>query len=61
MAHVRSVARTDGRESFEVRWRQHGKFRQRTFHSRREGERFALRIEDELDDGQNTAVHQRRA
>ncbi len=60
MAHVRAVPRADGHDSYEVRWRQHGKFRQRTFHKRREAERFALQVESELEDGQNTAVHQRR-
>ena len=65
MAHVRTVERTEGGTAFEVRWRAaRGKFQQKTFttkeyggleKTRRAAERFALRIENELADGNSTA------
>lgn len=60
MAFVREVARQSGR-AFEVRWRDGARERQRTFTARREAERFALRIENELQDGRSTEGHTRTA
>lgn len=48
MAHVRKVERKGGKCAYEVRWRKHGKDRQRTFTVKREAERFAARIETEI-------------
>lgn len=59
MAHVREVSRKTGR-AYEVRWRDGARERQRTFSARREAERFALRIENELQDGQSTEPLVRR-
>ncbi|GAA1997309.1 site-specific integrase [Microbacterium pumilum] len=53
MASVREVQRADG-IAYEARWRDNGKYRQRTFTVKREAERFAYRIENELADGQST-------
>lgn len=53
MAHVREVNRKGGR-AFEVRWRANGGFKQRTFTAKREAERFALKVENELADGSST-------
>ena len=44
-----------------VRWRQAGRFKQRTFKAKREAERFALRIEDEVEQGNFTDVYVRRS
>lgn len=57
MAHVRPLDRKDGTTAYEVRWRQHGKFRQRTFTVKREAERFALRMETETEQGNNTELY----
>lgn len=54
MAHVREVERKNGR-AFEVRWRDGGKFRQRSFTVKREAERFALTVENEQHAGNSTA------
>lgn len=43
MAHVRTLSRSNGASVYEVRWRQAGRFKQRTFTAKREAERFALR------------------
>jgi len=53
MAHVREVARSGG-TAYEVRWRTNGKFKQRTFTVKREAERFALKVENEIADGNST-------
>lgn len=44
MAHIRSVPRKDGGESFEVRWRVAGTFRQRTFHTREEADELLAEL-----------------
>lgn len=61
MAHVRSLTRSDGTPAFEVRWRQAEKFKQRTFKVKREAERFALRVEDEVEQGNSTDIYVRRS
>lgn len=53
MAHVRSVKRKAG-AAYEVRWRDGDKFKQRTFTTKREAERFALRVENQRADGEST-------
>lgn len=54
MANVREVARKNG-AAYEVRWRSaSGKFLQKTFPVKRDADRFALRIENELADGGST-------
>lgn len=59
MAHVRTVTRTSG-TAYEVRWRADGRFRQRTFTVKRDAERFALKVENEIADGAPTAPLVRR-
>jgi integrase len=59
MAHVRAVPRAGG-TAYEVRWRADGRFRQRTFTVKREAERFALKVENEIADGAPTAPLVRR-
>lgn len=59
MAHVRTVSRTSG-TAYEVRWRADGRFRQRTFTVKRDAERFALKVENEIADGAPTAPLVRR-
>lgn len=59
MAHVRTVTRAGG-TAYEVRWRADGRFRQRTFTVKREAERFALKVENEIADGAPTAPLVRR-
>lgn len=54
MAHVRTVPRKDG-QAYEVVWRQGDQRRQRTFKVKREAERFALKVENEIADGNSTA------
>lgn len=61
MAHVRTLDRKDGKTAYEVRWRDGGKFKQRTFKVKREAERFALRIEDEIAKGETTDVYVKRS
>ena len=46
MAHVREVERSGG-IAYAVRWRDAGKFKQRTFTVKREAERFALKVEND--------------
>jgi len=53
MANVREVERKGGR-AYEVRWRAGEKFKQRTFMVKREAERFALKVETELAEGNTT-------
>lgn len=53
MANVREVQRKDG-IAYEVRWKSNGKWPQRTFTVKREAERFALKVENELADGNST-------
>jgi integrase len=53
MAHIRPVPRKGG-TAFEVRWRENGKERQRTFTVKREAERFAGRVENDKEDGKST-------
>lgn len=60
MANTRRLLRNDGSSAYEVRWRQGGRFKQRTFGVKREAERFALRIEDEIERGNSTDLHVRR-
>lgn len=59
MAHVRQVPRDSG-VAYEVRWRADGKFRQRTFTVKREAERFALKVENDITEGAMTAPLVRR-
>ncbi|GAA3334479.1 hypothetical protein HP467_00425 [Curtobacterium albidum] len=54
MAQIREVERKTGR-AYEVRWRDGGKFRPRSFTDKREAERFALTVENEQHAGNNTA------
>lgn len=51
MARVRKVERRGGRRAYEVRWREHGEDRQRTFPVKREAGRFAARVETEIASG----------
>ncbi|MBD8583456.1 tyrosine-type recombinase/integrase [Frigoribacterium sp. CFBP 8766] len=53
MANVREVERKGGR-AYEVRWRAGDKFKQRTFTVKREADRFALKVETELAEGNTT-------
>ncbi|MFF2348082.1 tyrosine-type recombinase/integrase [Pseudarthrobacter sp. NPDC058119] len=55
MAHIKTLSRANGGSAYEVRWREGGKHRQRTFRSKREAERFALKVENELHEGNSTA------
>ena len=55
MAHVREVARK-GSKGYEVRWRAADKFRQRTFKVKRDADRFALKVETELAEGNTTEL-----
>lgn len=55
MAHVREVARKAGR-AYEVRWKDGGKERQRTFTVKRDAERFALKVETEVAAGTPTVA-----
>lgn len=61
MAHVRELTRADGKRAYEVRWRAGGKFKQRTFTVERAAERFALRVEDEVQRGNSTELYTRRS
>lgn len=56
MAHVREVARKAGR-AYEVRWKDGGKERQRTFTVKRDAERFALKVESTAAAGTSTVAH----
>lgn len=56
MAHVREIIRTNGSAAYEVRWRANGNFKQRTFAIRREAERFALKVENQLAEGDSTEL-----
>lgn len=60
MAHVREQTRNDGTPAYEVRWRQNGKHKQRTFSVKRQAERFAIKIENEMEAGQSTDIYSRR-
>jgi integrase len=53
MAHVREVQRKTG-TAYEVRWRSGDAFKQRSFKVKREAERFALKVENELAVGNST-------
>lgn len=53
MAHVREVPRRAG-TAYEVRWKVNSTFKQRTFTVKREAERFALKVENEIADGNST-------
>ncbi|GAB3535896.1 site-specific integrase [Arthrobacter tecti] len=55
MAHIKNLSRTNGKAAYEVRWRDGGKHRQRTFSVKREAERFALTVENEVAQGSSTA------
>ncbi|MFI1950970.1 tyrosine-type recombinase/integrase [Streptomyces xinghaiensis] len=61
MAHVQPQPRANGSTAYEVRWRQNGKARQRTFKARRAAERFALRVEAEMEQGKNTQIYSTRS
>lgn len=52
MAHILEVERQRG-TVFIVRWRDRG-FKQKTFTNKRDAERFALKVENELADGAST-------
>ncbi len=54
MAHVRRVGRSGG-FAYEVRWQELGKFKQRTFSSRRDADRHAARVEAAKVAGDTTA------
>lgn len=54
MAHVREVARKGGR-AYEVRWKDAGRDRQRTFTQKRDAERFAAKVENTIAEGATTA------
>lgn len=61
MAHVREVPRQGG-VAYEARWKDaNGRYKQRTFTVKREAERFALKVENELADGQSTDALVRNA
>ncbi|MET4781241.1 tyrosine-type recombinase/integrase [Glaciihabitans sp. UYNi722] len=53
MAHVAQVERKSG-VAYEVHWRQGETKKQRTFAVKREAERFALKVENELAEGNTT-------
>lgn len=53
MAHVLEIERKAG-TSYIVRWRSGSSFKQRTFGAKREAERFALKVENELAEGNST-------
>jgi len=59
MANVREVPRAGGK-AYEVRWRAEGKFRQRTFTVKRDAERFALKVENQIAEGATTSPLVRR-
>ncbi|MDJ0335362.1 site-specific integrase [Salinibacterium sp. G-O1] len=64
MAHVREVPRKGSSNgiAYEVHWRlPGGKKVQQTFTVKREAERFALRVESDLGDGQTTAPLMRKS
>ncbi|EMY35751.1 phage integrase family protein [Arthrobacter crystallopoietes BAB-32] len=54
MAHIKTLTRANGKAAYEVRWRDGSRFRQRTFTAKREAERFALKVENELAEGTST-------
>lgn len=55
MAHVRTVERAGGKTAYEVQWRNAVcRKTQRTFKVKREAERFALKVENELAEGNST-------
>lgn len=54
MAHVREVEQKT-RRAYEVRWRDGGKFRQRSFTVKREADRLALTVENEQHAGNSAA------
>ncbi len=53
MAHVREVTRKTGR-AYEVQWKHGGVKKQRTFSVKREADRFALRVETTIAEGEST-------
>lgn len=55
MAHGREVERKAGR-AYEVRWRDGGRFRQRSFTVKSEADRFALTVENQKAHGQTTEL-----
>ncbi|MCO4239566.1 site-specific integrase [Pseudarthrobacter sp. MDT3-28] len=55
MAHIKTLARANGVAAYEVRWREGNRHRQRTFKVKREAERFAVKVENELEEGNSTA------
>ncbi len=54
MAHVVTAERASG-TTYTVRWRDGARFRQRTFTVKREAERFASKVEDDIAVGNSTA------
>lgn len=54
MAHIKALTRSNGDTAYEVRWRDGTRHKQRTFKIKREAERFALKVENELDAGNST-------
>lgn len=59
MAHVREVFRRTGK-AYEVHWRQQDRKMQRTFTVKRDAERFALKVENDIAEGATTAPLVRR-
>jgi integrase len=59
MAHVTQNDNTTA-PTYTVRWRDHGAFRRKTFTVKRTAERFALRIEDTLLQGESTDPYSAR-
>lgn len=55
MAHIKTLTRASGKTAYEVRWRDDTKHQQRTFNVKREAERFALTVENDLAQGASTA------
>ena len=53
MAHVREVKRATG-VAYECRWIANGRDKQRTFTVRRDADRFALKVENEIAEGNST-------
>ena len=59
MANVPEFSRAGGK-AYEARWRADQKFRQRTFTVKRDAERFALKVENDIAEGATTAPLVRR-
>jgi integrase len=55
MAHINVLTRASGKVAYEVRWRDNGTFRQKTFVVKRAAERFAETVELDISEGKSTA------